>query len=59
MMLQDPAVSSPRPRRWPVGDIVAAFAVLAALVAVPLLVESRYVLGQVVLTLFLSAIASQ
>ena len=45
--------------RWPVGDLVTAALVLAAIVAIPFFVESRYVLGQVILALFLSTIASQ
>ncbi len=45
--------------RWPVGDLVTAVVVLAAIVAIPFFVESRYVLGQIILALFLSTIASQ
>ncbi len=45
--------------RWPVGDLVTAAVVLAALVAIPFFVESRYILGQIILALFLSTIASQ
>ncbi len=45
--------------RWPVGDLVTAAGVLAAIVAIPFFVESRYVLGQIILALFLSTIASQ
>ena len=45
--------------RWPVGDLVTAAVVLAAIVAIPFFVESRYVLGQIILALFLSTIASQ
>jgi branched-chain amino acid transport system permease protein len=45
--------------RAPFGDIVMTLALIAALVAIPFMVESRYVLGQIVLTLFLSTIASQ
>ncbi|WP_131195928.1 branched-chain amino acid ABC transporter permease [Lichenihabitans psoromatis] len=43
----------------PVGDIVMALVVIAALVAVPFVVESRYILGQIILMLFLSTVASQ
>ena len=43
----------------PWGDLVMAAAVLAVLVTVPFVVESRYVLGQIILTLFLATIASQ
>ena len=45
--------------RWPVGDLLTAIVVLAAIVAIPFFVESRYVLGQIILALFLSTIASQ
>ena len=41
------------------GDVLMALAVLAALVAIPFVVESRYVLGQIILALFLSTVASQ
>ena len=44
---------------WPVGDLVTAAVVLAAIAAIPFFVESRYVLGQIILALFLSTIASQ
>ena len=48
------------PRRdLPWGDLLMGLAVLAVLVAIPYVVESRYVLGQVILTLFLATIGSQ
>ena len=54
---------SPRMRaastRWPIGDLVTSAVVLAAIVAIPFFVESRYILGQIILALFLSTIASQ
>jgi branched-chain amino acid transport system permease protein len=40
-------------------DAVAGLLLVAALVAIPYAVESRYVLGQVILALFLSTVASQ
>ncbi len=47
------------PRVFPVADALTALAVLAILAAMPVFVESRYVLGQVILTLFLATVASQ
>ncbi len=41
------------------ADLGAALVVLALLVAVPFAVESRYVLGQVITTLFLALVATQ
>lgn len=58
-LAEHPPSRGPVRAAWPAGDIAVSLAVLAALAAVPVLVESRYVLGQVILTLFLSAIASQ
>ena len=43
----------------PWGDIVMAVAVLGGLVAFPVFVESRYLLGQALLALFYAVIASQ
>ena len=53
------ALPAPGRRPLPWGDVVMAVAVLAALVAIPTWVESRYVLGQIILTLFLATIAAQ
>jgi branched-chain amino acid transport system permease protein len=39
--------------------MVLAIIVMISLVAIPAFIESRYVLGQIILTLFLSIIASQ
>jgi branched-chain amino acid transport system permease protein len=58
-----PAMTSLARRRArgsvPLGDLAMAVLVVAALVAVPFVVESRYILGQIILMLFLSTIASQ
>ncbi len=54
-----PAAPPPGRGAFPAGDAIMALVVLAALVAVPFVVESRYILGQVILTLFLSTVASQ
>ncbi len=51
--------SRPARARFPLGDVLMALGVVAALIAVPFVVESRYVLGQIILMLFLSTIASQ
>ena len=45
--------------RAPYGDVVMALLVIASLVAIPYVVESRYLLGQVILALFYATIASQ
>ena len=50
---------APARRGGPSVDAVAGLALVAALVAIPYAVESRYVLGQVILALFLSTVASQ
>lgn len=41
------------------GDLIGALVVIAGLVAIPFLIDSRYILGQVVLALFYATIASQ
>ena len=48
-----------RARRLPLGDIATALLVVAVLVAIPFMVDSRYLLGQVILALFYATIASQ
>jgi branched-chain amino acid transport system permease protein len=57
------AVSSPKTRslgaRIAWGDLMTALVLIAAAVAVPMFVDSRYVLGQVILALFYATIASQ
>jgi branched-chain amino acid transport system permease protein len=40
-------------------DLVVSLAVVVAMVALPLMIDSRYVLGQVILALFYATIASQ
>ncbi len=52
-------IRAARRRAFPVGDLAMSLAVIAVLVLVPFVVESRYLLGQVILTLFLATIASQ
>lgn len=54
-----PTPRGPHRRPLPWGDLAMALLVLAALAAVPALVESRYVLGQIILTLFLATVATQ
>jgi len=41
------------------GDLLVTLVVMIAIVALPLMIDSRYVLGQVVLALFYATIASQ
>lgn len=59
MKLQPPASIRTRREPLPLADIIITIAVIAALVAIPFFVESRYVLGQLILALFLSTIAAQ
>jgi branched-chain amino acid transport system permease protein len=49
----------PTARRLVAPDLAIAFALVAVAVALPMLVDSRYVLGQVILALFYACIASQ
>ena len=58
MTLLEPNLAARR-GAFPVGDLAMSLAVIAVLVLVPFVVESRYLLGQVILTLFLATIASQ
>lgn len=52
--------TAPRPRRHHgTGDLVIALVLIALAVALPFVIDSRYVLGQVILGLFYAAIASQ
>src|ERR1700709_234910 len=57
MTMSSPALMSRH--RAPYGHIVMAMLVIASLVATPYFVESRYLLGQVILALFYATIASQ
>jgi len=50
---------TPRLSRQAKTDLVIAMVVIAAAVALPFLIDSRYVMGQVILALFYAIIASQ
>lgn len=61
--MPDPATTPapPSPARGGAarGDLLVAFVLIVAAVALPFLVDSRYVLGQVVLALFYATVATQ